>query len=157
MFLMSKKKLCQKNAPATDRALSTSAPLFTTPNLTKSRQRVCLSLTFFSKKLVRNFIGAYNTGKGDSGRAFVEYFASSTNSLTIASQHEIIAGYKYDGGRGLEGKGFNSIDALLGSNIDNGYTVSRSGETALCVSQHICYETDVCPETVTCANTFGVY
>jgi hypothetical protein len=30
------------------------------------------------------------------------------------------------------------------------------GETALCVSQHVCYETDECPETVTCANTFGV-
>ena len=77
------------------------------------------------------FIGACNTGKGDVGRSFVEYCASATNSLTIASQHKIPAGYKYDGRHGLEGKDFNPIYALFGSNIDNEYTVSRSGEKAV--------------------------
>ena len=74
------------------------------------------------------FIGACNTGKGEIGRSFVEHFSSSTQSLTVAPMHRIFAGYRYDGGLGLEGPEYNSLFSLFGSTNGNSFMVSYSGQ-----------------------------
>jgi hypothetical protein len=81
------------------------------------------------------FIGACNVTRGASqrGKSLIENISNQTNSTIISSDHYINAGYKYNGGKGLNGdvgkRGWFG-NTFLGENHQNSYHIAKPGESA---------------------------
>lgn len=75
----------------------------------------------FKNKII--FIGACNAALGVSGDALLSNFSKQTCSTTIGAMHPINAGYRYDGGLGLNEPTY----PFLTSSNSNAYKISTNG------------------------------